>query len=198
MSLPVHLSSPGLRYVAWALDALIIAAVGWATYVEYHFGMAVGASLPVLYQVVLVCAALLLGTFSDGLYRSWRINDLLVMLRSVATVWGSVVLLIMLGLFLNKSTEQISRVWFVSWAVLSWVTLSLQRLGVYLFLRWLRKQGYNYKTVVLVGFTPASQQVLQAIRESAWSGLRVQAHIQPFTQSSPTNNNPTKFGCACH
>ncbi len=179
MSSPIRLSSPGLRYVAWMLDACIIAAVGWGLLKLAHSDAMARDAWPDVYGVVMVGALLLLGVFSDSLYRSWRVNDLLIMLRSVAVVWGSVALLVMLGLFLTKSSEQISRLWFVSWAGISWVALSVQRLGAYLFLRWLRRKGYNYKTVVLVGFTPVSQQVVSAIQESAWSGLRVLAHIEP-------------------
>jgi Undecaprenyl-phosphate glucose phosphotransferase len=45
--------------------------------------------------------------------------------------------------------------------------------------RWLRQQGYNFKSVVLVGVGPTSEHVKQAPAQSAWSGLRVLATLPP-------------------
>ncbi|MFY7939821.1 MAG: undecaprenyl-phosphate glucose phosphotransferase [Burkholderiaceae bacterium] len=181
---PLRLSSPGLSYVAWALDIGILSVVAWLVFnlhPESPTGLQILSlqSLPLTYAAVLASASLGLGLFSDSLYRSWRVNDLSSMLKSVATVWGSVIVLLMLGLFITKTSADISRVWFTVWALSCWVALSLQRLAAYRFLRWLRQRGYNFKTVLLVGKGPVGDQVVKAIHESAWSGLRIQAHIQP-------------------
>jgi putative colanic acid biosynthesis UDP-glucose lipid carrier transferase len=181
---PLRLSSPGLSYVAWALDIGILSVLAWLVF-NLHPESSPGPQmlslqpLPLAYASVLASAALGLGLFTDSLYRSWRVNDLSSMLKSVATVWGSVIVLLMLGLFITKTTADISRVWFTVWALSCWLTLSLQRLAAYRLLRWLRQRGYNFKTVLLVGDGPVSSQVVKAIHESAWSGLRIQAHIQP-------------------
>lgn len=176
---PLRLSSPGLRYVAWALDVVIIAFTAWLVFNVYHVPGGAWGALPQRYVILLIGAGLLLGVLSDSLYRSWRVNDLGKMLRSVATVWGSVVILIMLAMYLTKTAIEISRVWFVSWSLLCLIVLSLQRLAAYLFLRWLRKQGYNYKTVLLVGSGPVSEQVVKTIRDAAWSGLRICGRTEP-------------------
>lgn len=181
---PLRLSSPGLSYVAWALDIGILAVMAWFIYNLHPDNLALPTAhslqwLPWRYGVLLASAGLLLGVFSDSLYRSWRVNDLGSMLKSVATVWGSVVVLLMLGLFITKTSTDISRAWFIGWALCCWLALSVQRLAAYRLLRWLRQRGYNYKTVLLVGTGPVSDQVLKAIQDSAWSGLRILAHIQP-------------------
>ena len=181
---PLRLSSPGLSYVAWALDIGILSALAWLVF-NLHPESPPGPPmlslqpLPLTYATVLASASLFLGLFSDSLYRSWRVNDLSSMLKSVATVWGSVIVLLMLGLFITKTSADISRVWFTVWALSCWLALSLQRLAAYRFLRWLRQRGYNFKTVLLVGFGPVGDQVVKAIQDSAWSGLRIQAHISP-------------------
>jgi putative colanic acid biosynthesis UDP-glucose lipid carrier transferase len=181
---PLRLSSPGLSYVAWALDIGILSALAWLVF-NLHPESPPGPPmlslqpLPLTYATVLASASLGLGLFSDSLYRSWRVNDLGSMLKSVATVWGSVIVLLMLGLFITKTSADISRVWFTVWALSCWLALSLQRLAAYRFLRWLRQRGYNFKTVLLVGFGPVGDQVVKAIQDSAWSGLRIQAHISP-------------------
>ena len=176
----LRLSSPSLRYVAWALDNGIIVMCAWFVYNLYNAPQGVWSMLPERYIYLLIGAALMLGAQSESLYRSWRVNDLGNMLRSVATVWGIVVVVIMLGIYLSKSALEISRVWFVIWSLLCLITLSLQRISAYLFLRWLRRKGFNYKTVLLVGTGSVSQQVVAAIHESAWSGLRVCDHIEPL------------------
>lgn len=181
---PLRLSSPGLSYVAWALDIGILSALAWLVF-NLHPESPPGPPmlslqpLPLTYATVLASASLFLGLFSDSLYRSWRVNDLSSMLKSVATVWGSVIVLLMLGLFITKTSADISRIWFTVWALSCWLALSLQRLAAYRFLRWLRQRGYNFKTVLLVGFGPVGDQVVKAIQDSAWSGLRIQAHISP-------------------
>lgn len=181
---PLRLSSPGLSYIAWALDIGILAALAWFIFNLHPDNPVLPSAhtlqgLPQPYGLLLISAGLLLGVFSDNLYRSWRVNDLGSMLKSVATVWGSVVVLLMLGLFITKTSADISRAWFIGWAFSCWLALSLQRLAAYGLLRWLRQRGYNFKTVLLVGSGPVRDQVVKAIHESAWSGLRILAHIQP-------------------
>lgn len=178
MSRVLRLSSPKLRYLAWVLDVCIITAVGFAAYAEYHSTWHAWWNWPQTYSVLVCGAAILLGLFADRLYRSWRVNDLRVMLRSVLGVWAMVMALLTLSLFLMKSSTDVSRIWFIAWGSISWVALSIQRLLAYWFLRWLRRKGHNYKTVLLVGFSTISEQVLRAIRDSAWSGLRVTGQVR--------------------
>ncbi len=178
LSRVLRLSSPKLRYLAWALDVFIIAAVGLAVYAEYHLTWNSWGAWPHTYTLLVFVAAAMLGLFADRLYRSWRVNDLWVMLRSVLGVWATVIALLALTLFLTKSSNEVSRIWFMAWSLICWVALSIQRLLVYLFLRWLRSRGHNYKTVLLVGFSAISEQVLEAIRDSAWSGLRVAGQVR--------------------
>jgi putative colanic acid biosynthesis UDP-glucose lipid carrier transferase len=167
-----------LRYLAWALDVFIVASVGLVVYAEYHLTWDAWWVWPQIYTVLVSGAALLLGFFADRLYRSWRVNDLGMMLRSVFGVWSMVMALLTLTLFLTKSSTDVSRIWFIAWGVISWMALSIQRLLAYWFLRWLRRKGHNYKTVLLVGYSAISEQVLQAIRDSAWSGLRVAGQVR--------------------
>lgn len=178
MSRVLRLSSPKLRYLAWALDVFIVASVGLVVYAEYHLTWDAWWLWPQIYTVLVSGAALLLGFFADRLYRSWRVNDLGMMLRSVFGVWSMVMALLTLTLFLTKTSTDVSRIWFIAWGVISWMSLSIQRILAYWLLRWLRRKGHNYKTVLLVGYSAISEQVLQAIRDSAWSGLRVAGQVR--------------------
>ena len=175
---PVRMSSPLIRYGAVAVDALIIS--GWGT-VAYHWqqGSAMPAAIPTLYEYVMLAAALMMMVFSRRIYRSWRVNQLGVMLRSVVSGWLGAIGVIVVWLFLAKESSGLSRIWFVSWAVGTLLVLCLQRLVLYGALHWLRRQGYNFKTVVLVGLGARSDRVQQALAQSAWSGLRVVATLPP-------------------
>lgn len=158
------------------LDAFVIWGCGLAAYL-WHPGMAGQEGIPARYKLVVLAASLVLMVFSRSIYRSWRVNQLGVMLRSVASAWLGAMGFILVWLFFTKSSSDLSRMWFVGWALGTLAALCLLRLVTYSGLHWLRRQGYNFKTVVLVGIGPTSEHVLQALAQSAWSGLRVLATL---------------------
>lgn len=194
MRTPLRLSAPWLRYVAWALDVLLLSVLGQLVY-EWHHVIVVGwDDLPAVYVLLFAGAGVLLELFSGSLYKSWRVTDLDVMLKSVVFVWGGVWLLLLVGLFISKAAVDVSRVWFVVWGALTLVGLLLQRLGAYWFLRWLRKRGYNFKTVLLVGDGPMKDRVVDAIEGSTWSGLKIVGRVSvdglPSFLSQPEDKQP--------
>jgi len=83
-----------------------------------------------------------------------------------------------LVLILAKTSIYVSRIWFLIWGVGCWMALIFQRLIIYLSLHWLRRQGYNYKTLLLVGVGPISERVVSAIDAAAWSGIRIVGVVQ--------------------
>ena len=187
----LRLSAPAVRYLAMAADVVIIWLCGWASYFWYisselgagsaiaaaAAGGAGGAVMMPRYQLVVLASSLMLLAFSPGVYRSWRVNEMWVMLRTVATTWIGVVLVILVVLFYTKHSSEFSRIWFTSWALSSLVVMWLQRLVVYSVLRKLRIKGYNFKTVVLVGQGRLSEDVVTALANAVWSGLRVVATL---------------------
>ena len=175
---PLRLSSPAVRYIAMAMDGFIIWGCALAAYYWYH-GTAAQEQIPARYKLVVLAASLVMLVFSNSIYRSWRVKELGAMLRSVATGWLGALAVVMLWLFLTKSSSDLSRVWFVGWAGSTLMVLCLQRLAVYSGLHRLRSQGYNFRTVLLVGQGATSQHVQQALGQSAWSGLRVLATVAP-------------------
>lgn len=171
---PMRLSAPAVRYLAMGADVLIIWFCGWASYL-WCVGTA-GQAVP-RYQLVVLAASLMMLSFSSGVYRSWRVNEMWVMLRAVATTWLGLVVAILVALFLTKHSSDFSRLWFLVWVVSTLVVMWLQRVLVYSVLRRLRVKGYNFKTVVLVGQGRLSQDVVDALSSAVWSGLRVVATL---------------------
>ena len=186
---PLKLSAPAMRYLAMAVDVLIIWLCAWASAVWYlqvglgagglsatAGGVGNGLLLP-RYQLVVLVASLMLLAFSSNVYKSWRVNEMWVMLRTVATTWMGVVMVILVVLFYTKHSSDFSRVWLTSWALGSLVAMWVQRVLVYSVLRKLRIKGYNFKTVVLVGPGRLSDGVVKVLSDAVWSGLRVVATV---------------------
>ena len=170
----LRLSAPAFRYLAMAADVFIIWFCGWASYLWVHSAAEQVVLLP-RYQLVMLAASLMLLSFSSGLYRSWRVNEMWVMLRAVGITWVGVTLAIVVTLFFTKQSSDFSRLWFSMWVLSTLAAMWVQRVLVYSVLRKLRVKGYNFKTVVLVGQGRLSQDVVNALANAVWSGLRVVA-----------------------
>lgn len=178
MTSPFRLSSPHLRYFAWLLDVGILSGVAAASAHFYLGAWDLAFDFSGAYFQMIVAASLMLGLFSDRIYRSWRVNDLWAVLGTVSWVCLMMLLLLALYLFLAKTSIYVSRIWFLIWGVGCWIAFISQRLIIYLILHWLRRQGYNYKTLLLVGVGPISERVVAAIDAAAWSGIRIVGVLQ--------------------
>lgn len=174
----IRLSSPSIRYLAMASDVLIICMTGFVAAMFYLQSLGL-TTMPARYKMLILVGALLFLISSSSLYRSWRVNELGAMLRTVALNWAVTVIIMLAGLFIIKASSDFSRIWFFSWCGVTLVLLMLQRLGVYAGLRWLRSRGYNYKTVLVVGDSPSIAHVEEALGQAAWSGLRLLGKVMP-------------------
>ena len=176
---PLILLSPSMRYLALLTDLLLVSLVGGVVYGLYHGKSIWVTQLPLNYQLILIGAGFLLAFFSESLYRSWRLKNLAHMLRVLFVVWLGVLGLEVAALFITKSATEVSRAWFLMWGLGSFVLLSIERLVVYWALHALRRRGLNFKTVLIVGAGPTSEQVIRKVKDSAYSGLRILDVITP-------------------
>jgi len=189
---PIRLSSPAIRHVSVTIDALIIWGCGLLAYLSPYGELAQQPVAPA-YKLIVLVASLLLPVLLSSLHQSWRVNDLGVLLRSVALAWLGTLLMILVVLFFSKLSAEFSRLWFITWGSSVLAGLLLQRLVVYASLRWLRTRGYNYKTLVLVGKGASSEHVQHALAQSAWSGLRLTASLEP-AELAPWMAEQAKLG----
>lgn len=179
MNSPFRLSSPYVKHLAWSADVgmlIIAAALSSHLYLE---DWRAALDFSSLYIKLVAAASIILVLFSERIYRSWRVNDLWSILGAVSWAWFVVVFLLILILFLTKNSGYISRIWFLIWGWTCWSFLVIQRITVYLALHWLRRNGFNYKTLLLVGQGAISQRVINAISSAAWSGIRVVGIVNP-------------------
>lgn len=168
-----RLSSPEFRYLAWGLDFVLIFVIGQVVYAVY-FDVAINwFSWPSIYTTLVMGVGFGLVVFGESLYRSWRVTDLGLLLRTVTMVWIAIFVALAFGLFLTKTAIEVSRAWFVIWALSCWSALAIERFLVYLVLRWLRSKGYNYRTVILIGGGPICNEVQKIVDRSKWGGMKI-------------------------
>ena len=183
----IRLSSPMWCYVAMAMDAALITGCALTAYL-WHFSATGNAPVPARYSLLVLAAIVLMFGFSRSFHRSWRSTSLLDMLKPVIVAWIYSLTLIVGWLFISKTSSDVSRLWFGTWALSTLAAMCAARLLIYSCLRWLRSKGYNFKKVLLVGTGPSSQFAQKGIESASWSGLQVQAVVAPQTLHTFINN----------
>ncbi|HYW75672.1 MAG TPA: undecaprenyl-phosphate glucose phosphotransferase [Gammaproteobacteria bacterium] len=164
------------------VDLAMVVVGAWAAYV-WRFGtldMDVHYRAPVFIAILL--AAIIFPAL--GLYDSWRGRSALDQVRAMTWAWGTTVLGLVLIGFMLKQSESYSRLWLGSWAVLSWLLLSLGRTGASLTLRWLRLRGWNRRRIFIIGAGPVAQDVARRVYANPTSGWEIVAAAS--TESADT------------
>lgn len=175
MNKHIRLSSPVTPYLIRLGDALIIFIAG---YIALHIRRTL--NLPIEfpedlsgYYSLIVVGALLFSSTSGGVYRSWRGAQMPAMLAKVIAHWLIVVALILFWLFIFKSSQEFSRIWFGVWVSITTILLIIERLVTYLVLRTLRIKGFNLRHVALVGSGAVADQLRERISSAGWSGYKI-------------------------
>lgn len=175
----LRLSSPWVAYLALVADVCVINVVAVIAYGSYLGAYLWPHQMPATYQLLVAAPSVLMAFQFDRLYRSWRLSNVLTMLWALSKVWVAILLVEVVVLFLSKSTTEVSRVWFLIFGSGVFCCLSILRLLAYYSLHLLRAQGYNYRTLLIVGEGPTSDEVVRVIEASAFSGFRVLGRILP-------------------
>lgn len=111
--------------------------------------------------------------YSFDLYRSWRGSDFLREFNVIGKAWGSVVGMLLFGLFATKTSTRFSRVVLMAWFLATPFAVFCLHLAQRMLLRLLRSKGYNQKRAVLVGAGPLGQRLCRHLEEMAWMGIRM-------------------------
>lgn len=171
----IRLSAPWVPYVVRLADALMIMLAG-ALAVQLRLLMQVPVEFPddlTGYYGMVSIAAILFAALPADVYRSWRGAQVPAMLVDVAGRWVGIVALILLWFFVFKASHDFSRIWFVLWSFTALILLWVERLFIYLFLRALRRSGFNLRHVALVGAGPAAENLKQRLASAGWSGYTI-------------------------
>lgn len=100
------------------------------------------------YLTLIMVAVLATGVVFNqlGLYRNHPVP-----LGATLPGWMLVFLLLSLFLFITKTSENFSRLWYVLWLVLGFVAVELGRRAVYRLVRSMRRAGLNRRRIIIVG-----------------------------------------------
>jgi lipopolysaccharide/colanic/teichoic acid biosynthesis glycosyltransferase len=176
-------------------DLLIILGSFWAAY-YLRLGMPPSFSdLPIQYQVFFPAylMAWFYLSYRFDLYRGRRTGKLLKEAWDVAkTVVLCLVLAGGVGFFLRD--YPLSRIFLLDLWILQTLTLIIFRFSLREFLKYIRKRGYNFRNILIVGWNERSANFLKWVKESPELGLRVIGFIDGPNGSHPLTNQVNHLG----
>ena len=133
--------------------------------------------LDVAPQRMVVLLVLLLVTYTTfvifGVHRSQRYTPFSTEVVRITLCFSFAVLVAGLFAFLSKLAGDVSRFWFGSSALVSLLALVGLRIVVRFLLAALRKQGYNFRRIVIAGTKPSIKQIIEKIRSENQLGIKL-------------------------
>ncbi len=121
-----------------------------------------------------------------GLYQSWRVNSLPSEIVVILWVWLGVISSLIVFAFLTKISDQFSRVVIFAWSVATPAMLILLRVSARTWLRLLRREGRNTRTLAFAGAGELSAKMAGKINAASWMGIKV---IGVYDDSEPAEPN---------
>lgn len=145
------------------------------------FTLFVGATLYGLdwtasnYLMLAFCAVVFFAFFSDisGLSNSWRGQTIGSEFQAIFYSWiGTTLGLLLLG-YATKTTGSFSRLTVGAWLILAPCLLLAVRSVIRFILFKLREQGFNSRTIAIVGTDEVAQNLAKEIMSQAWMGIKI-------------------------
>ncbi|RYE07229.1 MAG: undecaprenyl-phosphate glucose phosphotransferase [Hyphomicrobiales bacterium] len=163
-------SSTVVTGIAQAIEALLLASLGFAIYASY-----VAPGQEAIYLPTIVLTTL----FANVLFNAGRTHRV-AMYRTglqqtgrVLAAWSLVFLAFLAVAFLLKGSDLVSRFWLVNWYVFGALLLVFFRLSLrQLVLQW-TAQGKLRRRTVIVGGGHDAEQLVDSIRKSALADVRI-------------------------
>lgn len=130
-------------------------------------------NLVILSLIAIVAFSIFAEMFA--LYRSWRDGFVYEIVFNTLMSWSMAVTCILVFVFFSKSSIEHMRIALVLWFFLTALFLVLWRRGFGMFLRYIRRQGYNTRSVGIIGMTKEGQKLAQQILDNPQTGFRLTA-----------------------
>ena len=156
--------------IAQAIEALLLAALGYAIF-EFYVQQGERA----FYVPVILATALLTNVLFNAA-RTHRIvayRTLFAQLSRVVAGWAMVMLLLSLGVFLFKASDQVSRVWLTGWFVGGAMLLVAYRLGLRALVWHWTNMGQLKRRTVIVGGGNDAETLIHQIEKGASNDIRL-------------------------
>ncbi|KXU93336.1 undecaprenyl-phosphate glucose phosphotransferase, partial [Caballeronia megalochromosomata] len=110
------------------------------------------------------CVLMIMTFPSFGIYQSWRGKAVYDLLLRVTAAWLLVESAGVLLTFSIHRSESLSRLWLMYWAACTVGLLIVSKTLIYTALKFLRREGFNQKTVAIVGSAPYAQMLIEQMR----------------------------------
>jgi len=155
------------------LDPLI--AVGSLQLLCLAYGVPFGQ--PYLLLSVMAALLVVIAFGAAKIYRPWRSAPLGLEAHFIWIAWVAVGgILFTLG-YATRTSELFSRRVLLSWVFATPIAMIGVHLAVRIGLRWLREQGRNYRTAVIVGGGGLGRRLQTHIAANPWLGLRTEGYF---------------------
>lgn len=170
------MQNPHMRSAATRVaDSVIITLTGWIAIKWSIYDFSAVSPNPALFTIASVAAGLLAYiTFPLlDVYRSWRGTPFSSLLLRTTASWLLVCFVVVAALFFLVGGASISRRWVTSWLIYALLGLWLFRAAINSLLKAARRQGFNRKTVLLVGYGALGRLIHRRTRLYADIGYSV-------------------------
>jgi len=150
--------------------------------------------LPLLPLALLIWGVLLL---SSGQYRSHRTVPLLSEALAITRICGLGTVILTLIIFALRlgdkllQDDEFSRAWIVLFGLFAWLLLLTEKLAIRLTARYVRENGLNYRTVLIVGANPTAYGIADSILHHRFWGFKILGFI--LNGESPTEPIPANL-----
>ena len=117
-----------------------------------------------------------------NIYKSWRIETIGQEIKTIAIAWILVLVIFNALIFLVAQAEQrdillpfclFSNSNFLSWAFSVFLAIGLSRISLRTFLRFIRRCGWNRRTVVIAGAGKVGKAVAEYLQSTEFLGIEV-------------------------
>ncbi|WP_233266281.1 undecaprenyl-phosphate glucose phosphotransferase [Cobetia sp. L2A1] len=162
---------PYTHMLVRAADILVVALAGWFAYwlrfdsvfmtERYQWALVIGMCI----------ASLILPSFS--LYKSWRGKLRVILAMKVVVAFLFVGSILSVVVFFSGKSVEFSRIWVMSWMILSALFSVVMRGIAYPLLNIMRMKGANRKTVMLIGDAHSCATAYQHLQRVPSAGFDV-------------------------
>ncbi len=173
-----------IENILFFLDLLVTTGAFFLTYYirnqfpESYFN----ALFPIHHYVKLLILiiptwAILLRFFKT--YRSYRTTGLKAEAWILTKVVFTSGLVLGFAIFLLKYNEILSRMFILCFLVVDLAFLVCMRIFIRLVSRWVRRKGYNFRNMVVVGDDHRALQFAEMVEQTRWWGIRILGFMTP-------------------
>lgn len=126
-----------------------------------------------------------------NLYSAWRGVSRFQEFKSIILATSSLFLLLIVIVFLTKTSDLYSRVWTGCWYISSTLSICIIHTLLRYALVALRKRGYNLRHVVIISEDGVGQQVLNKVEALSKSGFHISGYFSDDEQKPDSTFNFT-------